>query len=472
MLNVYNVPLEDVQTIEWVGNFAEFNSTLYALGKGHKKFLIPHPEVLDLDVYKFITYIPPGMTIWKIQDRCIAVTFTKNWKWSDGNSEISIDISSHLIWEKNPAFDFIPIENDPSQNPTMDMDLYDLRYQMTWYLDPEFDKNAEKIWVLKCHLADTVTQGSKDMGNLTIKADEIVFKKTINPSIPKLEYKIDYDIPWYDYQYEHIWLLDKSLHDHKDDVWAVKVSPLKVSTGTKLIGSINATYELPDKLDVIFISYGEVNAEQNWQRVLEKAPWAKRVDMVEGIFNAHREAAGLSTTDSFYVVDGDAWLVDEWNFDFQPRILDRETTHIWQSKNPVNQSVYGYGGVKLFCKRIIEATSKWTTLDMTTTITAKIKSLEGISNVTAFDTDEFSVWRSSFRECVKLCYNIKKNPMDVLSKTRLRQWRNPDAEHKFGAISEEAANAAVEWSQTNEYNLETLKLINSREWLQETFNNR
>ena len=264
------------------------------------------------------------------------------------------------------------------------------------------------------------------------------------------------------------WYLDPRFNTTKDKVWAVKLRPVnRRITGVKDMGYLTPIF--PKHLDVVFISYNESNAEVNWQRVLEKAPWAKRVDGVEGIFNAHKAASALAETDMFYVVDGDAWLSDDWNFNFQPGIFDRSFTHIWQSSNPINGLKYGYGGVKLFSKHVIDSTESWTTLDMATTVTPNIKLINEVSNITAFNTDEFSTWRSAFRECAKLCYNIKLNSSDTEAQDRLNKWKIKN-DQPFSQYSVDAANAAEIWVDTNINSIDSLLQINNRNWLKEEFN--
>ena len=43
-----------------------------------------------------------------------------------------------------------------------------------------------------------------------------------------------------------------------------------------------------------------------------------------------------------------------------------------------------------------------TRADMTTSISRHFKPIKVVSNITAFNTDAFSAWRSAFRECAKL----------------------------------------------------------------------
>jgi hypothetical protein len=66
--------------------------------------------------------------------------------------------------------------------------------------------------------------------------------------------------------------------------------------------------------DVVFISYNEANAEENYLRLLDTCPRAKRVHGVKGIHNAHIKAATLCDTDMIWIVDGDAVIADDFNY--------------------------------------------------------------------------------------------------------------------------------------------------------------
>ena len=118
------------------------------------------------------------------------------------------------------------------------------------------------------------------------------------------------------------------------------------------------------------------NAEENWKRVLEKAPYAKRVHGVKGIFNAHKAAAYVASTDLFYVVDGDAYLTDQWQFNYQPGLFDRDCLYIWSSKNPVNGLKYANGGVKLLPRKNFLSGSTDTPLDVFLGINADVMYVE------------------------------------------------------------------------------------------------
>jgi hypothetical protein len=99
--------------------------------------------------------------------------------------------------------------------------------------------------------------------------------------------------------------------------------------------------------DVVFISYNEANAEENYLRLLDKCPRATRVHGVKGIHNAHIKAAQMCSTDMIWVVDGDAVIEDDFNFDLVMSSYDIDCVHVWSSRNPINNLEYGNGGVKL-----------------------------------------------------------------------------------------------------------------------------
>ena len=59
------------------------------------------------------------------------------------------------------------------------------------------------------------------------------------------------------------------------------------------------------EIDIIYLSYDEPNAEQNYTDLLSKIPWAKRIHGIKGSDAAHKACAELSETDRFVTVDGD-----------------------------------------------------------------------------------------------------------------------------------------------------------------------
>jgi hypothetical protein len=220
--------------------------------------------------------------------------------------------------------------------------------------------------------------------------------------------------------------------------------------------------------DIVFISYNEPNAEQNFEKLKSRFSRAIRVHGVKGIHNAHREAAKKVETEMFWVVDADAIVVEEFNFDYRPPRWEKDTVHVWRSKNPVNELVYGYGGVKLLPTQMTIDMNK-SKPDMTTSISNKFKAVEEVSNITAFNTDSFNAWKSGFRECAKLASKTIDRQKDVETQKRLDIWCNKGTNKPFGIDAIRGAKAGKKFGEENKDNLKELSKINDFEWLKEKF---
>jgi hypothetical protein len=241
----------------------------------------------------------------------------------------------------------------------------------------------------------------------------------------------------------------------------------------------NVLASTPKPYDIVFISYNEVFADENFSKLKDRFPRAMRIHGVKGIHQAHIEAAKLATTEMFWVVDADAIIEDSFNFEFeyipyrniQSRKMVRSIVHVWQSKNPVNGLVYGYGGVKLLPKALTMHMSTKTT-DMTTSISSKFKVMPDISNITAFNTDPFNTWKSAFRECVKLSSKVIDGQVSNESEERLDAWCILNESVPYGFYAYAGALAGKTYGQENAGNLPALSLINDFEWLQNQFETR
>ena len=217
--------------------------------------------------------------------------------------------------------------------------------------------------------------------------------------------------------------------------------------------------------DIIFISYQEPNAEENFKQLQNRFPIAQRVHGVKGIHQAHIEAAKKACTKMFYVVDGDALIEEDFNFDYKVPEKDMNAVHVWRSKNPVNELVYGYGGVKLLPTNLTLNMNTETT-DMTTSISDRFRPMEQISNVSAFDTTPFNTWKSAFRECVKLSSKVIDRQEDSETDARLDAWCKSN-----DLIAVDGAVAGRKYGTENKGNKEAIAKINDFAWLEETYKN-
>ena len=221
--------------------------------------------------------------------------------------------------------------------------------------------------------------------------------------------------------------------------------------------------------DVIFISYNEIQADVNWNNLKAQVPWAMRVHGVKGIHQAHIEAAKKSFTPMIWIVDADAIIVDDFDFLYIPKRTDRDAVHVWRGRNPINDLEYGNGGVKLL-PRIATLHMDTSKPDMTTSISTKFIPMEQVSNITAFNTDEFSTWRSAFRECCKLASAVIDRQRQDETDTRLAAWCSATGRGRpFGDYAIQGARAGRKYGVANQGNIEALKKINDFDWLKEQF---
>ena len=212
--------------------------------------------------------------------------------------------------------------------------------------------------------------------------------------------------------------------------------------------------------DIIFISYNELNAVDNFAKLKERFPLAKHVQGITGIHQAHIAAAKRSFSPMFWVVDADAIILDTFNFDYQLTKEEHDIVHVWKSRNPVNGLEYGYGGVKLLPKKLT-IDMDVTSTDMTMNISNKFKAMEEVSNITAFNTDPFSTWRSAFRECCKLVVNANEEAL-----ARLTVWCTLNDTVPYGFYAYSGALAGQTYGQKNASNKEALSKINDFNWLE------
>jgi hypothetical protein len=224
--------------------------------------------------------------------------------------------------------------------------------------------------------------------------------------------------------------------------------------------------------DIVFISYKEADSSNRYiDDIVMKFPLHKThwVRGVTGIHNAHKEAASRVYSKMFYVVDADARLIPSFKFDIKLDPSEEDIVHVWRSINPINGLEYGFGGVKLLPTELTKNMSL-DTVDVTTSISSRFKIMPEISNVTAFNTDPLSTWRSAFRECVKLSSRIIPGQDNLESETRLNAWIHFGGDEQFGEYSKGGASAGHWYGTTYKDDPEALSKINDYDWLEDQFN--
>ena len=234
----------------------------------------------------------------------------------------------------------------------------------------------------------------------------------------------------------------------------------------KTIHSIDTINEY--EYDIVMVTYNEPNAEENWNNLKNRFPRAKRVDGVKGIHNAHIAAAKLANTKMIWIVDGDAVIHKNFHFDYIVHPNKMDWVHVWRSKNPVNDLEYGFGGIKLF-PRELTINMDLSKPDMTTSISTKYKPVFEVSNITSFNTDPFSAWRSGFRECCKLASKVIDRQNDEETLDRLETWCTVGVDRPYGKYAIAGAIQGRLYGTLNKGHLLALSKINDFDWLKGKF---
>jgi hypothetical protein len=220
------------------------------------------------------------------------------------------------------------------------------------------------------------------------------------------------------------------------------------------------------KYDIVFLSYDEPYAEEHWQRLKKRFPYAKRVHGVKGILNAHKKCANLTRTDNFFVIDGDSYILDDFDLGSVPSEVSDDCFYMWMSRNAVNDLTYGNGGVKLFPKRIFDRVEKY---GVDLFVHLPHKQVHQIASITRFNSSPFSSWRAGFRECVQLASQHSKKIKKKTEIYLLNIWCNVGYNRPFGKWCIRGARAGRRYGMENIGNENAVELMNNYEWLRERF---
>ena len=109
-----------------------------------------------------------------------------------------------------------------------------------------------------------------------------------------------------------------------------------------------------NEFDIVFISYDEPNADENYADLLDKCPWAKRSHGVWGSDAAHKAAAAIAETDRFIGIDADNIVrPDFFNVEVDMDKITSSDVISWAGKNTINGLVYGNGGIKCWPRGVV-----------------------------------------------------------------------------------------------------------------------
>lgn len=276
----------------------------------------------------------------------------------------------------------------------------------------------------------------------------------------------------WDGKYIHIWNHDTTVRlfskkhvleypeNYTDEMLSSGLASLKIHPAK--------IFKEPAPYNIFFLSYDEPHAETHLQKLRVRYPNVYHIKGIKGIFEAHMLAARQAASNKssmFYVVDADADVLP--TFEFNHKISALDTVHVWHSHNPVNGLEYGYGGVKLFPTNLLLRYTG-SPVDFTTSVSRHFRVIPEVSNITRFDTDPFSAWRSGFRECCKLASKIIHNQDNTETEYRLNVWCSV-GNGEFGDFAVQGANEGAAYGRAHKDQPELLGLINDFIWLEHRF---
>jgi hypothetical protein len=218
-------------------------------------------------------------------------------------------------------------------------------------------------------------------------------------------------------------------------------------------------------LDIVFLSNGETGADENYEHLLNVTKGLPnrvvRVDGINGRVQAYHAAAEASNTPWMFTVFAKLRINSKFDFSWQPDRLQVPKHYIFYASNPVNGLVYGHQAMIAYNKKITLG-NIGKGLDFT--LDSEHEVVELNSGVARYNTDEFSTWRTSFREAIKL--KLDDNPV---SRDRLKTWTTVGV-GDFAQYSIQGAKDAVEYVEQVNGDIDKLKLSYEWAWLRDRFN--
>jgi hypothetical protein len=217
-------------------------------------------------------------------------------------------------------------------------------------------------------------------------------------------------------------------------------------------------------LDIVFLSNGESCADENYEHLLKATKGLPnrivRVDGVNGRVEAYHAAAEASNTPWMFTVFAKLKVNTKFDFNWQPDRLQIPKHYMFLAKNPVNGLIYGHQGMIAYNK---EMTLNNPGYGLDFTLDSPHETIELLSGIATYNTDDWSTWRTAFREVIKL----KKEDSEI-SNSRLEAWLTK-ATGDFAQSSLEGAKDGIDYYNEVDGKTDKLKLSYEWAWLRERF---
>jgi hypothetical protein len=217
-----------------------------------------------------------------------------------------------------------------------------------------------------------------------------------------------------------------------------------------------------EPLDIVFISNGEPNAEDNWMmlenRILLLEPnRIHRVNRVKGRAAAYHAAARASKTPWFFAVFGKLAIDLTFDWEWQPDRMQQAKHYIFHARNPVNGLEYGHQAMIAYNKELV-LNNPGLGLDFTLDSPHEVVPI--VSGTAYYNVSPWQTWRTAFREVIKL----KAALPDVEAEYRIGRWLLPNFD-ETDRWSQIGAQDAIEYYDEVNGDFDALKKSYEWEWL-------
>jgi hypothetical protein len=207
-------------------------------------------------------------------------------------------------------------------------------------------------------------------------------------------------------------------------------------------------------LEIFFLSCGESVADDNWQHLLAvtagKSLHVRRIDGVQGRIASQHAVAQAAQGHFYFVVPARLRVNENFNWWWQPDRLQASKHYIFYAHNPLIDLDYGHGALVAYNRNLVLDTHE-SGLDFTMSSPHQV--ITELSGNAMYGDDPQLIWRSAFREAVKLRNTLP----DVENAFRLDKWVNSQ-----NSWAQQGALAGIQYH--DEVNGDLDELIKTYDW--------
>lgn len=251
-----------------------------------------------------------------------------------------------------------------------------------------------------------------------------------------------------------------------------------------------------DDLDIVYLTYDEPIADENFAAIKEKYPRAMRLHRVTGMTKAFATAPQLVNSPWYVLIDGDNTLLPAVDLNvLRPPSDDSQgklhkTVLVHGARNAVNDLEYCYGGIKI-CPTLW---FRGITADVVDPIASRGTEIvfmpDTVLSTTNFNSDAYGAWKAGFRESVMLSTSCLLDfdgaeGWGWLDKY-LNAWKTLGHGRPYGDYCMDGANDGHRYAQEQAASIasgvsvddfkrlltEKLSVINEPGWLKDRFQSR